>query len=144
MTQNEAPAAVNGEALARRRKRRALAATFIPGLVLVGGLGIARRLIDGPATDAPRVTSPTFAIVFALAMILCVVVAAVWHHRVIDEQDERAIHWSNTVGLYAALVSAMIADVFAMAGLIPHVSHVMALAPAMALALLTYGWNRFR
>ena len=138
MTANDSDAPGIGEARTRSRNRRIWSAMLLPGLMAVGILEAVRRASGG------SVASPAFAVAFAFVITVMVAVAAIWHHRVIDEQEERAILWGNTAGLYVAIVSAMIADVFAQAGLMRATSHVATMVPAFAAALLAYGWVKYR
>lgn len=131
-----------GEAKARRRQRRVWLAITAPALCALAILLIAREAI-GPSASATPV-SPLFALIFSFVLPVAVVIGAIMHHRVIDEQEERAILWGNTVGFYAAIVSVMIADVLAMSKIMPLISHVVMLVPAFGAAVLTYVWVKYR
>lgn len=133
-----------GEARARQRRRRIWLAMLLPALIALAvlmavklGMGEALRPVDGRL-------HPAFAVLFCVVIGLFTLIGSVWHHRLIDEQEERAILWGNTVGFYAAVASMMMADALTMAGLIQPVSHVAAIIGAAALSVLTYCWHRFR
>lgn len=143
MTNHEPETLASGESRSRHRQRRVWRALLIPAAVALLVLFAARSSLDG-AAGAPGGTSPAFAITFVVVIALFTIVGAIWHHRVIDEQEERAILWGNTVGFYTAIVLAMSADVLAMAGLVGRHSHVAVLAGALGASLCTYLWHRYR
>lgn len=134
----------SGESRLRHRQRRVWRAMLIPASVALLILLAARSGMLGPFSDAPGRLSPAFAITFVVVIVLFTIVGAIWHHRVVDEQEERAILWGNTVGFYAAIVLAMSADALAMAGLAGRYSHVAVLAGALGASLCTYLWHRYR
>lgn len=144
MTRPDPNPAIPGEQRARSRQRRVWRAMLIPGLVAVAVLFAVRQSLGGSIYAAPGQVAPTFAITFAVVIALFSVVGAICHHRAIDEQEERAILWGNTVGFYTVVASAMIAEVLTMARLIEPISHVTMMLGALAASVATYLWVRFR
>ena len=140
MMNHKPDAVADGESRSRQRQRRVWRALLIPAAVAVLVLHAARSGLVG----ARGTTSPAFAVTFVLVIALFTIVGAIWHHRVVDEQEERAILWGNTVGFYTAIMLAMSADALAMAGLAGRYSHVAVLAGALGASLCTYLWHRYR
>lgn len=146
MSEHETGQPGSGEDRARRRQRRVWTAVLLPGLVAFALLMAVRTWMGVPLGFGLSVWRPTpgFAVLAVVVTVIAVAVGAIWQHRVIDEQEERAILWGGTVGFYVALVSAMAADAFRMANLIPAVPHLAVLAGSLVAAVLTYAWVRFR
>ena len=144
MTRPDVEAAIPGEQRARLRQRRVWRAMLVPGLAAVAVLFAVKQGLGGSIYAAPGQIHPTFALVLSVVVALFALIGAVWHHRAIDEQEERAILWANTVGFYTVVPSALIAETLTLAGLIEPVSHVAMMLAALAAAVTTYLWLRFR
>lgn len=133
-----------GEARARRRQRHVWRAMLVPGLIAAAVLLAVKLGLGGMTVGASTQMSPEFAITVSLVLVVAVVVGAVWHHRMIDEQEERSILWANTVAFYTLIASAMVADALTMAHVMAPVSHVAVMMLALGAGVLTYLWLRFR
>ncbi|MDP3905935.1 hypothetical protein [Novosphingobium sp.] len=144
MTRPDPNSAIPGEQRARLRQRRVWRAMLLPGLAAVAVLYAVRQGLGGSIYTAPGQIHPTFAIVFSVVVALFALIGAFWHHRAIDEQEERAILWGNTVGFYTAVTSAMIVQTLTMARVIEPVSHMTMMLLALAASVVTYLWHRFR
>lgn len=144
MTRPEPNPALPGEQRARLRQQRVWRAMLVPGLAAVAVLYAVRQGLGGSIYDAQGQVHPTFAIVFSVVVALFALIGAIWHHRAIDEQEERAILWGNTAGFYTVIPSAMIVETLTIARLIEPVSHVTMMLGALAVSVATYLWVRFR
>lgn len=140
----EEPTFVSGEAKARQRKRRVWAAMLVPAVIGVAILQAAKFALGSPAVQFGQPMDPAFALVVAIVLVGITVFAAIWHHRVIDEQEEHMVLWANTAGFYSLIMGSMVAEVLAMGGWIAPIGHVALMLVCCLPALATYAWLRFR
>ena len=133
-----------GELRESMQKRRVWRAALVPGLAAVTILYAVKQGLGGSIWLGPAQLDPAFAIAFGVVIALFTLIGAMWHHRSIDELEERAILWGNTVGFYTVVASALIVEVLTMARLISPISHVMLMLGSLAAAVGTYLWVRFR
>ena len=144
MSGNKTSIRGEGELRESLHKRRVWQAALVPGLVAVGILFAVKQGLGGSIWLGPAQLDPAFAIAFGVVIALFTLIGALWHHRSIDELEERAILWGNTVGFYTVVASALIVEVLTMARLISPISHVMLMLGSLAAAVGTYLWVRFR
>jgi len=140
MKQSDISGAPIGENQALRRQRRVWKAMLLPGAVALGILFAIKAALGGVTFT----TSPAFAVAGAIVVAIFTLVGSIWHHRVIDEHEEKAILWSNTIGFYVLIATSFIIEVFELSGILPRISHVMVMMIAFVAALAAYLWNRFR
>ena len=131
---------LNGEAKAQAQRRRVWRAMLIPGAITIGVLFAIRKSLGGVTFSE----SPLFAIIGSAVIVIFTILGSIWHHRSIDEHEEQAILWSNTVGFYTLIATAFSAEILELAGVLPRVSHITVMLVAFAGALATYGWHRLR
>lgn len=140
MKHDNASGASIGESQALRRQRRVWQAMLLPGAIAIGLLFAIKSALGGVTVA----TSPTFAVITAALIALFTLVGSIWHHRVIDEHEERAILWANTVGFYVMIPVMFGATLLNLAGLIPPQSPVTLMLIALVPAVAAYLWVRFR
>jgi hypothetical protein len=133
------PAHTTGETAARQRRSRVLRAMLLPAAIAITAIFLAKRMLGGDVA-----TNPTLAIIATAVIAIFTVAGSIWHHRVIDEHDERAILWANTVGFYTLIVLLFGASLLESSGLIARQSPALLIVAATLPTLGTYVWLKFR
>ena len=134
----------SGEERAKRRSRRYALAMIVPPVAAVALLELARRTIGGGERGIDMLQNPTMATIMAAIIVIGTAIAAIWQHRVMDEQEERAMLWGNTVALYCVIAFGFAADILAWAGMVQPIAHMALVVACLVPGIATLLWLRFR
>jgi hypothetical protein len=134
----------NGVARVKLRKRRYWGLMLGFAAIMLGLSAIARILFwpDGPWNG--DILDPQFAIWTSPVLLLLVSATMIIYHRIIDEQEERALLWGNTAGFYTLFFGGAIWSMFAAAKLVTPESVFLVWLVSGIFAIAVQLWRQYR
>lgn len=84
-----------------------------------------------------------WAITACIVMLMGITISTILFHRSVDEQEERAIFWANTIAVYAIITEFSVWYILWLGGLAPRVDAAILIFSGAILGLAGWLWKKY-
>lgn len=104
--------------------------------------------VDNPAyvrgSDAVRrFIPPNIAIFASIALTIGLIGLLTYTHKIVDEQEQVAIHWANSISWYCVILITFIWFILHSAQLVPPVDGRLVLLASALAGLFVWAWKKY-
>lgn len=92
---------------------------------------------------APFFVPPSVAIIASAILVIGLIAIFTYLHRIVDEQEQSAWMWANTVSWYATCLIALIWDILHLAQMVPPIQGYWVLFISATTGCIVWIWKKY-